>query len=254
MYPCIFAELLCTKKNSKEPIRHVCFLCFFWFENWVTNHQLIDWNHSNLNLVNGPSHYKNYSEYCPTACSKMAIHEGTSCLPQSWIFWRMIKNVSSLCKLSGATAQSCWKCKQLSSSKAVLRAGETLPNFTHNPHYYCRLLGRSTERDQWLGDNHLSGRGWSINHIPSKLYEAVQLDPSVGLALDRGTVGTTSTLAALKLLSAPEYGDWRCIIPCCQSPAGSPDTILWLDYVCGCLLLVSYPPTTYMHATVMSAQ
>ena len=228
------------------------FLLAFWYENWVLNHQVI--NCSNLNLVNGSS-YLDYSEYCPTACSKMAIHEGMSCLlHQAWIFFRMIKNDSSLHKLSGATAKSCWKCKQLSSSKAELRAQETLPNFTHNPHYYCRLLGRSTERDQWLGDNHLSGRGWSINHIPSKLYEAVQLDPSVGLALDRGTVGTTSTLAALKLLSAPEYGDWRCIIPCCQSPAGSPDTILWLDYVCGCLLLVSYPPTTYMHATVMSAQ
>ena len=88
-YLCILAFLqnyYVQKKNSKKPIRHVCFLCFFWFENWVTNQQLIDWNHSNLNLVNGPSHYKNYSEYCPTACSKMAIHEGTSCLPQSWIF------------------------------------------------------------------------------------------------------------------------------------------------------------------------
>ena len=223
------------KKNSKKPIRHVCFLCFFWFENWVTNHQLIDWNHSNLNLVNGPSHYKNYSEYCPTACSKMTIHEGTSCLPQSWIFWRMIKNVSSLCKLSGATAQSCWKCKQLSSSKAVLRAGETLPNFTHNPHYYARLLGdkvgRSTERDQ--------GKGLRQRKIhqscTNKLNKAVQLDPSVGLCLGQRHRWYNYTLAVLQLLSAPVYGDWRCIIPCCRSHDGSPDTIL--TWLCVCLFV-----------------
>ena len=200
------------------------FLLAFWYENWVLNHQVI--NCSNLNLVNGSS-YLDYSEYCPTACSKMAIHEGMSCLlHQAWIFFRMIKNDSSLHKLSGATAKSCWKCKQLSSSKAELRAQETLPNFTHNPHYYCRLLGdevgRSTERNQWLGDSHLSGRGWSINHIPNKLYKAVQLDPSVGLCLGQRNRWYNYALAVLKLLSAPVYGDGRCIIPCCRSPVWEP--------------------------------
>jgi len=95
------------KKQQQTCTRHVfpMFLLAFWYENWVLNHQVI--NCSNLNLVNGSS-YLDYSEYCPTACSKMAIHEGMSCLlHQAWIFFRMIKNDSSLHKLSGATAKSC---------------------------------------------------------------------------------------------------------------------------------------------------
>ena len=84
---CIFAIIITGIQNfflkTATDLYKTCFLCSFWFENWVLNHHLI--NCSNLNLVNGSS-YLDYSEYCPTAYSKMAIHEGMSRLLQAWIF------------------------------------------------------------------------------------------------------------------------------------------------------------------------
>jgi len=88
----MYAELLYLvyKKKRKEEtatdLYETCFPCSFWYEIWDLNHQVI--NCSNLNLVNGSS-YLDYSEYCPTACSKMAIHEGMTCLfHQAWIFFK----------------------------------------------------------------------------------------------------------------------------------------------------------------------
>ena len=45
-------------------------------------------------------------------------------------------------------------------------------------------------------------------------------------ALDRGAVGTSRALAVLRLLSAPVYGDRRCILSCCHSPVENMDTML----------------------------
>ena len=45
-------------------------------------------------------------------------------------------------------------------------------------------------------------------------------------ALDRGSAGTNRALAVLKLVSAPVYGDRRCMLPSCQSPIESTDTMI----------------------------
>ena len=45
-------------------------------------------------------------------------------------------------------------------------------------------------------------------------------------ALDRGSAGTNRALAVLKLVSAPVYGDRRCMLPSCQSPVESTDTMI----------------------------
>ena len=45
-------------------------------------------------------------------------------------------------------------------------------------------------------------------------------------ALDRGSSGTNRALAVLKLVSAPVYGDRRCMLSSCQSPIESTDTMI----------------------------
>ena len=45
-------------------------------------------------------------------------------------------------------------------------------------------------------------------------------------ALDRGSSGTNRALAVLKLVSAPVYGDRRCMLSRCQSPVESTDTMI----------------------------
>ena len=45
-------------------------------------------------------------------------------------------------------------------------------------------------------------------------------------ALDRGSSGTNRALAVLKLVSAPVYGDRRCMLSSCQSPVESTDTMI----------------------------
>ena len=51
-------------------------------------------------------------------------------------------------------------------------------------------------------------------------------------ALDKGSVGTTRALAVCKLLSAPVYGDRRCILPRCHLPVENTDTIANAWYMC----------------------
>ena len=45
-------------------------------------------------------------------------------------------------------------------------------------------------------------------------------------------MGTTRALAVCKLLSAPVYGDRRCILPRCHLPVENTDTIANAWYMC----------------------
>ena len=65
----------------------------------------------------------------------------------------------------------------------------------------------------------------SFNYLSEKLLKEEQLDANID-ALDRGPVGTTTSLAVLKLLSAPGYGDRRCILHRCHFLAENTDTMI----------------------------